>query len=49
MNKKIKYNSKIKKWIVSYNQSASKTKVIRKVEFFYPEDEELARKRYNEL
>jgi len=49
MNKKIKYNSKIKKWIVSYDVSASKTKTIRKVELFYPEEEIKARARFDEI
>jgi len=46
MNAKIKYNSKIKQWIVSYDEQL-KLKLYRKQEFF--RDEELAKKRFNEL
>jgi len=49
MNKTIKYNSKIKKWIISYDTYPTKSKVVRRVEYFYPEEEEMAKKRFDEI
>jgi hypothetical protein len=48
-NPKIKYNNKIKKHIVSYDTYPTKSKVVRKVEYFYPEEEEKAKKRFDEI
>ena len=47
-NIKIKWGKTAKKWCISYDDFTSKKK-LRKQEFFFPEEEDKAKKRYLEL